>query len=788
MTTGYSASPTILYNLTPSPIGIDDNELDAVAVFRDSVNGDTVYFADLFDGIFAFPDANGTIPIANGQPAALYMVSTQGAETLTLDGQGNLYLAVYSTAISPSGGDALAQIMVNNVTVPATPIGTPVSPSTTLNPVTTILNDTACTGSPAPSVTFVANASTTATATADAVGVCSSTYTGGASFATTVSFTPIVAGANSISLTGTDQAGNVGNVTINSPNPDFTLSSSAPTLSVVQGSSNTDTIKVSDTDGFTGAVTLAATGLPSGVTAAFAANPTTNSSVLTLTASSTATAGGPVTVTINGTSGALAASTMIALTVAPPPDFTLSASSASVTVAQGAHGTSTISVADVNGFAGAVALSASGLPSGVTAAFATNPATNSSVLTLTASSTATTGGPVTVTINGTSGALAASTTIALTVAPPPGFTLSASPASVTVAQGASATSTVLVTEVGGFAGAVSLSASGLPSGVTVSFATNPATNSSMLTLTASSTAATGGPVTVTINGTSGALAASTMIALTVAPPPGFTLSVSPASVTVAQGASATGTVLVTEVGGFAGAVSLSASGLPSGVTAFFATNPATNSSMLTLTASSTAATGGPVTVTLTGSSGTLTASTAIALTVTPPSSFTLSGPSITVVAGATTGNTSTITVIPSNGFTGTINLSCSIQPAAVSGQLTCSLMPTSVTIAETTPQTSTLTVTSTATKISRNRINKLIWPSTGGTALALLLLCGIPRRRRNWLAMIGLLVLFVSLGAIGCTGGGGGGTQGTAPQSYTITVTGASGTLTETGQISLTIQ
>ena len=195
-----------------------------------------------------------------------------------------------------------------------------------------------------------------------------------------------------------------------------------------------------------------------------------------------------------------------------------------------------------------------------------------------------------------------------------------------------------------------------------------------------------------------------------------------------------------------------------------------------------------MTVTLTGSSGTLTASTAIALTVTPPSSFTLSGPSITVVAGATTGNTSTITVIPSNGFTGTINLSCSIQPAAVSGQLTCSLMPTSVTIAETTPQTSTLTVTSTATKISRNRINKLIWPSTGGTALALLLLCGIPRRRRNWLAMIGLLVLFVSLGAIGCTGGGGGGTQGTAPQSYTITVTGASGTLTETGQISLTIQ
>jgi hypothetical protein len=85
-------------------------------------------------------------------------------------------------------------------------------------------------------------------------------------------------------------------------------------LTITQGSSATDTITVTDVSPFAGSVTLAASGLPSGVTAAFGTNPTTGSSVLTLTASSTATTGA-ATVTITGTSGTLTASTTIALTV-----------------------------------------------------------------------------------------------------------------------------------------------------------------------------------------------------------------------------------------------------------------------------------------------------------------------------------------------------------------------------------------------------------------------------------------------------------------------------------------
>jgi len=304
--------------------------------------------------------------------------------------------------------------------------------------------------------------------------------------------------------------------TLTSPPVGFTLAASPTSVAVTQGSSATDTITVTDVGGFTGSVTLSASGLPSGVTASFGTNPTTGSSLLTLTASSTA-ATGSSTVTITGTSGSTTASTTIALTVNQKvtAGFTLAASPASISVTQGNSATDTISVTDVGGFTGSVTLSASGLPSGVTASFGTNPTTGTSVLTLAASSTAATGSS-TVTITGTSGSTTASTTIALTVNPKvaASFTLAASPTSISVTQGSSATDTISVTDVGGFTGSVTLSASGLPSGVTASFGTNPTTGTSVLTLSASSTAATG-TSTVTITGTSGTLTASTAIPMTV---------------------------------------------------------------------------------------------------------------------------------------------------------------------------------------------------------------------------------------------------------------------------------
>ncbi|MBN8885800.1 MAG: hypothetical protein J0I77_08780 [Rudaea sp.] len=95
-------------------------------------------------------------------------------------------------------------------------------------------------------------------------------------------------------------------------------------------------------------------------------------------------------------------------------DFSLSDSPGSLTLNQGASGTATVTVSGTNGFSGSVALSASGLPSGVTAAFSPTSTTSASTLTLTASSTAATG-TATLTITGTSGSLSHTTSLSLTV-------------------------------------------------------------------------------------------------------------------------------------------------------------------------------------------------------------------------------------------------------------------------------------------------------------------------------------------------------------------------------------
>jgi len=197
----------------------------------------------------------------------------------------------------------------------------------------------------------------------------------------------------------------------------------------------------------------------------------------------------------------------------------------------------------------------------------------------------------------------------------PTFVLSASPASLILVQGGSGTSSITVTPQNGFSGSVTLSASGLPSGVTASFTPNPATSGSTLTLTAGSSATTG-TATLIITGASGNLQSTTVISLTVnpTPPPDFTLSASPASMTLIQGTSGSGSITVTPQNGFSGSVTLSASGLPSGVTASYSPNPVTSGSTLTLTAGSSATTG-TATLTITGVSGSLSHSTALSLTV-----------------------------------------------------------------------------------------------------------------------------------------------------------------------------
>jgi hypothetical protein len=290
----------------------------------------------------------------------------------------------------------------------------------------------------------------------------------------------------------------------------FTLSRSASTLSVTQGSSATDTISVTPENGFTGSVSFTATGLPSGVTASFSPTSSTTSSTLTLTASSTATAG-TSTVTITGTSGSTTASTTIALTVASGA-CTPTTIVPYISVNGGSSWTQESS-ATVSSTSTAVDLGPQPVsggtwswtgPSGYTStsrqinSIPLSTGVNSYVATYTNTSSCKSTQAFAITVSGSTA----------------GFSLTPSASSLSIKQGASGTDTITVADTGGFTGSVAFTVSGLPSGVTASFSPASSTTSSVLTLTASSTATTGA-YTVTVTGTSGTTTASTTFALSV---------------------------------------------------------------------------------------------------------------------------------------------------------------------------------------------------------------------------------------------------------------------------------
>ena len=102
--------------------------------------------------------------------------------------------------------------------------------------------------------------------------------------------------------------------------------------------------------------------------------------------------------------------------------------------------------------------------------------------------------------------------------------------------------------------------------------------------------------------------------------PSFGLTLEPAAVTIAQGDQATVTVKLARIGGFAGSVLVTPSGLPSGVSAAPVTIAANAVSVTLNLQTSGAATSGSSSVTLEGVSGALKKSVALSLSVTPPNS------------------------------------------------------------------------------------------------------------------------------------------------------------------------
>jgi hypothetical protein len=277
----------------------------------------------------------------------------------------------------------------------------------------------------------------------------------------------------------------------------------------------------------------------------------------------------------------------------------------------------------------------------------------------------------------------------------------------------------------------------------------------------------------------------------------FSIGVSPASVSVASGqTSSTITVTVTGLNIFTGTVTLSCpSGLPTGAACNF--SPASvqlfttaQSATSNLTISTTSATpNGTSTVNVKGTSGSLVHTAGEQLTVSADFSISLSPTSVSVAVGQTSSSIG-VSVNSLGGFSGTVALSCTGLPAGAGCAFGSSSLPVGAgTGAATTLTISTTPKTSAQLATNRNRRSGLfyaMWLPIAGVAL---LGAGFPSRRRKLLLLVVgccLLAGLIVLPSCSSSGGGGGG-GGTPPGTYTVNVTGTSGSLTHTAAETLTV-
>ena len=204
----------------------------------------------------------------------------------------------------------------------------------------------------------------------------------------------------------------------------------------------------------------------------------------------------------------------------------------------------------------------------------------------------------------------------------PGFTIAASPSAISVAQGKQGTSTITTTIIGDFDSSINLSAYGMPPDTSVSFNPNPipapgAGNSTMTLSVGANTAP--GTYPIMVLGAGGTIQHTTTVTLTVTAAPTFSISASPASLSVAQGKQGTSTITTTGYNGFNSAISLSASGVPTGTTVGFNPNPipapGSGNSNMTITVGA-ATPVGTYPITVTGNGGGTQHTTTVTLTVT----------------------------------------------------------------------------------------------------------------------------------------------------------------------------
>lgn len=286
-------------------------------------------------------------------------------------------------------------------------------------------------------------------------------------------------------------------------------------------------------------------------------------------------------------------------------------------------------------------------------------------------------------------------------------------------------------------------------------------------------------VTITVT----AAVATTMTTLTAAP------------ATVAAGAAVTLTAIVTSNGSAvtAGVVNFLDSGASIGTGLLNGSGTASISLNSLAAGAHSISAGYAGTASFTASTS---ASVAITVTTTPVAITVAAAPPVTPGVGTS----STVILSAGSSYSGTMNLSCALIASPVGAQNlpTCSLTPKTLTVKANAVGTATLAVQTTgATSTAQSsHAGPNPWGLGGGSALAVLMMFGLPSRRRRLFSALGLLLVLVAVGTVGCGGGAPSGTTSgaaaTTAGTYTFTITGtdnsATPIITTSAVVSVTVQ
>jgi hypothetical protein len=388
LTQGGNQAPTATINTPSANITMNPGESSVFAGSGNDPDGTISGYS------WTFPTGN---PSSGVQASANVTFSTPGTHTVSFrvtDDDGATSAA------------ATRSVTVADFSVSATPASQTVMPGSSTSYSVTVAPQNGFTGTVGLSATGLPSGAGASFSPATVAGSGTSTLT----IATNGTLPP---GNYPFVITGT--SGPVSHsVNVTLVVAGFTVSATPTSRTVAAGASTTYAVTVAALNGFNGTVGLSATGLPSGASGSFSPATVAGSGTSTLTIVTNATlARGTYPLVITGTSGSVSHSTNVTLVV--NGDFTVTASPPAATINVGGDTNYSVQITS-DGFSGTVAFTVSGLPKFASAKFTPTTIVNGGTTVLTISTNRKVArGAYQLTIRASSGSLAPTTTVGLTI-------------------------------------------------------------------------------------------------------------------------------------------------------------------------------------------------------------------------------------------------------------------------------------------------------------------------------------------------------------------------------------